>query len=99
MPTTQREMRYLTTAELTRLRRFADNRATQAMTTEAVTAVRSWAFLDSVLSSGLRASEVATLHVGDCMLGYGQTSLIVQNGKILYTRAGYRPGQWKEYLR
>ena len=27
------------------------------------------------------------------------STLIVQNGKILYTRAGYRPGQWKEYLR
>ncbi len=30
MPTTQREIRYLTTEELTRLRRFAEARATQA---------------------------------------------------------------------
>ena len=99
MPTTQREMRYLTTAELTRLRRFADNRATQAMTTEAVTAVRSWAFLDSVLSSGLRASEVATLHVGDCMLGYGQTSLIVQNGKGSEAREVFISDELKRHLK
>ena len=45
MPTTQRELRYLTTDELTRLRRHAEARATQAVTTDAVTAVRSWALL------------------------------------------------------
>jgi peroxiredoxin len=27
------------------------------------------------------------------------STLIVQNGKILYTKSGYRPGQWKEYLK
>lgn len=26
-------------------------------------------------------------------------SLIVEKGKIAYTKFGYRPGQWKEYLR
>ena len=81
MPTTQRELRYLTTEELTRLRRHAEARATHAVTTDAVTAVRSWALLDTLLSSGLRASEIAALRVGDCLLGYGQSSLIVQNGK------------------
>jgi integrase/recombinase XerD len=81
MPTTQREIRYLTTEELIRLRRYAEARAHQATETGAVTAVRSWALLDTLLSSGLRASEVAALRVGDCLLGYGQASLVVHKGK------------------
>jgi peroxiredoxin len=27
------------------------------------------------------------------------SSLIVEKGKIVYTKFGYRPGQWKEYLK
>lgn len=27
------------------------------------------------------------------------STLIVQDGKILYTKSGYRQGQWKEYLK
>ena len=44
-------------------------------------AVRAWALLDTLLSSGLRASEVAALRIGDCLLGYGQSSLTVRRGK------------------
>ena len=39
------------------------------------------ALLDTLLSSGLRASEVASLQAGDCLLGYGQASLVVRQGK------------------
>jgi site-specific recombinase XerD len=46
-----------------------------------VTAARSWALLDTLLSSGLRASEVASLQVGDCLLGYGRALLVVRQGK------------------
>ncbi len=81
MRTIQREIRYLTTEELVRLRRHAEARALQANAAGAVTAVRSWALLDTLLSSGLRASEVSALHVRDCLLGYGQASLVVRHGK------------------
>lgn len=47
----------------------------------AVGAIRAWALLDTLLSSGLWASEVAALRVGDCLLGYGQASLVVRQGK------------------
>jgi len=60
MATTQREIRYLTTEELIRLRRHAEARALQAKEAGAVTTVRSWALLDTLLSSGLRASEIAS---------------------------------------
>jgi integrase/recombinase XerD len=81
LPIVQREIRYLTAEELIRLRRYAEARALQAKEGGAVTAVRSWALLDTLLSSGLRASEVASLRVGDCLLGYGQSLLVVRQGK------------------
>ena len=81
MRTTQHEIRYLTPGELIRLRRRVKARSLQAKESGAVTAVRSWIFLDTLLSSGLRASDVADLRVGDCLLGYGQTSLVVRQGK------------------
>ncbi len=90
MPSTQREIRYLTTEELTRLRRHAEARALQAREKGTVGAVRAWALLDTLLSSGLRASEVAALRVGDCLLGYGQASLVVHRGKGGKTRLSSR---------
>jgi integrase/recombinase XerD len=80
MPT-QPEIRYLTTDELTRLRRYAEARGLQAGQDGAVTAVREWALLDTLLSSGLRAAEVAALCISDALLGYGQASLFVRHGK------------------
>ena len=86
MPTIQREIRYLTAEELVRLRRHAEARALQARERGTVGAIRAWALLDTLLSSGLRASEVAGLQVGDCLLGYGQASLVVRQGKGSKTR-------------
>jgi integrase/recombinase XerD len=99
MPTVQREVRYLTADELTRLRRYAEARATQGMAADTVTAVRAWAVLDTLLSSGLRASEVAVLRVGDCLLGYGQSSLVVQNGKGNKAREVFIADDVKRHLK
>jgi len=99
MLTVQREIRYLTTEELIRLRRYAEARATQANEAGAVTAVRSWALLDTLLSSGLRASEVASLRVGDCLLGYGQASLVVRQGKGSKQREVFIAQELKAHLK
>jgi integrase len=68
MPTVQREIRYLTADELTRLRRLAEAQAALPLQRGTSGAVREWALLDTLLSSGLRASEVAALRVGNCLL-------------------------------
>ena len=81
MPSIQHETRYLTTEELVRLRRHAEARALQAREKVSVGAVRAWPLLDTLLSSGLRASEVAGLDARDCLLGYSQASLVVRQGK------------------
>ncbi len=99
MATVQREIRYLTAEELTRLRRHAEARGLQARERGTVGAVRAWALLDTLLSSGLRASEVAALRVGDCLLGYGQASLLVRQGKGGKTREVFIPQELKAHLK
>jgi len=99
MAKVQREIRYLTTDELSRLRRFAESRATQALQRGNSGAVRAWALLDTLLSSGLRASEVAALRVGDCLLGYGQASLVVRQGKGSKTREVFIAQELKAHLK
>ncbi len=75
------QVRYLTPAEVHRVRQFAKARALQHQNTGNITCIRSWAILDTLLGSGLRASELASLQIADCLLGYGQASLLVRNGK------------------
>jgi integrase/recombinase XerD len=99
MTTVQREIRYLTAEELILLRRYAESRALQAKESGAVTAMRSWALLDTLLSSGLRASEVVGLRVGDCLLGYGQASLVVRQGKGDKQREVFIPQELKSHLK
>ncbi len=99
MPTVQREIRYLTAEELTRLRRHAEASALQAREKGTVGAVRAWALLDTLLSSGLRASEVAALQVKDCLLGYGQSALLVRLGKGGKTREVFIPQELKAHLK
>ncbi len=99
MSTVQREIRYLTAEELTRLRRHAEARGLQAREKGTVGAVRAWALLDTLLSSGLRASEVAALRVEDCLLGYGQASLLVRSGKGSKTREVFIPHDLKAHLK
>lgn len=99
MPTAHREIRYLTADELTRLRRHAEARALQANENGAVTAVRAWALLDTLLSTGLRASEIASLRIGDCLLGYGQASLVVRQGKGGKEREVFIPQELKAHLK
>ena len=99
MPSVQREIRYLTAEELARLRRHAEARALQARERGTVGPVRAWALLDTLLSSGLRASEIAALRVGDCLLGYGQASLVVRQGKGSKTREVFIAQELKAHLK
>jgi site-specific recombinase XerD len=98
MPT-RPEIRYLTSDELARLRRYAEARGLQAAQDGAVTAVREWALLDTLLSSGLRAAEVAALCISDCLLGYGQASLLVRHGKGDKAREVFIPEDLKRHLK
>jgi integrase/recombinase XerD len=95
----QPEIRYLTSDELTRLRRYAESQATVALQKGNAGAVREWALLETLLSSGLRASETAALAISDCLLGYGQSSLLVHDGKGHKAREVFIPEDLKRHLK
>ena len=98
MPT-QPEIRYLTSDELARLRRYAESQAVLALQKGNAGAVREWALLDTLLSSGLRAAEVAALVISECLLGYGQASLLVRHGKGDKAREVFIPEDLKRHLK
>jgi site-specific recombinase XerC len=85
--------------ELSRLRRFAESQASQALQRGNSGAVREWALLDTLLSPGLRASEVAALRIRDCLLGYGQSALLVRHGKGDKAREVFIPIELKAHLK
>jgi hypothetical protein len=98
MPT-QPGIRYLTSEELARLRQYAESQAVLALQKENAGAVREWVLLDTLLSSGLRAAEVAALGISDCLLGYGQASLLVRHGKGDKAREVFIPEDLKRHLK
>ena len=61
MVSTQPEIRYLTNDELSRIRRYAKSRAVQALQKSNACAVRKSVLFNTLLPSGLRASEAAAL--------------------------------------
>ncbi len=89
MITAQREIRYLTTEELLRFCRHAEDRAIQANETGAITAIRAWALLDMLLSSCLRASKVAGLQGGTSVATPDVTLCVLWKNAL--SEGGLRP--------
>jgi site-specific recombinase XerD len=69
--------------------------APQAREKGPVGAARAWALPETLLSSGLRASEAAAHRVGDCLLRQEQASLVVRQGKGGKSREVFIPQEQK----
>jgi site-specific recombinase XerD len=72
---------FLNMEQVKKLRDFVQARAEEARKTGGWHAVRDWMMLDLALSSGLRASELAALQVGDLVMDKASPSIIVRRGK------------------
>ncbi len=73
--------KYFTEPQIKALRRTVRDQANLARQRAQVTAVREWALIDLLTSTGLRESEAADLRCGDIRFGYGQSAVFVRNGK------------------
>ncbi|MFC1557060.1 tyrosine-type recombinase/integrase [candidate division KSB1 bacterium] len=73
--------KYLKNNEIKRLFKVCSGAAELAELKGNFLAVRDHALLALAFGSGLRAGEIADLKVEDLHLDYGQSSLVVQNGK------------------
>ena len=92
-------MKYLNLDQVRLLRRTVRDQALAANAKQQVTAIREWAAIDILTSSGIRVSECADLRCGDCRTGYGQSELFIRNGKGSKSRTVQIPQSLKSHLR
>lgn len=75
------KIKYFDSKQIGKLRRIVRNKAIIAWSKRQPTAIREWAAIDILTSTGMRVSEVVDLRCGDLNCGYGQCEIFVRNGK------------------
>jgi len=73
--------RFLSKEELGKLLKRAEELRSLGVAKSRKQPVRDWMIIRLALLSGLRASEVSSLKVTDCFIGYSRSELVVRNGK------------------
>ena len=73
--------RFLSKEELGKLLKRADELRSLGVSKSRKQPVRDWLIIRLALLSGFRASEVSSLQVTDCFIGYSRSELVVRNGK------------------
>jgi len=73
--------KFFTKSEIKALRKFMREKAESDLFNNRKTSIKEWLLIDLLTSTGLRASEVCNLKVGDLAIGYGKSEIVVRNGK------------------
>ncbi len=90
--------KYLSEGEVRKLREIVEAEALRAKKRGVLGPVRDWMILDTALSSGLRASELTAVKIGDLLLGRGKQAVRVRKGKRGKDREVIIPVELKEHL-
>ena len=90
--------KYLTLVEARKLRESSEAAALRAKMRGVMGPARDWMIVDTALSSGLRASELTELRLGDLLLGRGKQAVRVRKGKGGKDREVVIPVELKEHL-
>jgi integrase/recombinase XerD len=88
-------VKYLTEPQIKALRKTVRDQ----VATGKMTAIREWAAIDLLTSSGLRVSEAADIRCGDVKAGYGESGLFVTDGKGGKSRTVEIPDSLKHHLK
>lgn len=91
--------KYFTNEQIRLIRRTVRDKAESSVMKEQVTAIREWAVIDLLTSTGLRVSEAANVRCSDIRAGYGESSLFVRNGKGQRSRTVQIPDSLKRHLK
>jgi len=75
------KIKYFESKQIARFRKIVRERAFIAWSKRQPTGIREWAVVDVLTSTGLRVAEVVDLRCGDLLCGYGQSEILVRNGK------------------
>jgi site-specific recombinase XerD len=92
-------IKYFTEQQIKLLRRTVRDKAVLDLERGQVTAVREWAAIDLLTSSGLRVAEAANVRCGDIKAGYGECALFVRDGKGSRSRTVQIPDSLKRHLK
>lgn len=90
--------KYLSEEELKKLREITEAEALRAKKRGVLGPVRDWMIIHVALCSGLRASELRELRVGDLILARGKNAITVRRGKRGKAREVAIPPELKEHL-
>jgi len=74
-------IKYFNAKQIALLRRTARDNFLLAQAKNQPTAIREWAVVDLLTSTGMRVAEVVDLRCGDLKCGYGECEIFVRNGK------------------
>lgn len=90
---------YFNEQQIKLLRRSVKDAANLAKQQEQVTAIREWMLIDLLTSTGLREAEAADIRCGDLQAAYGESSIIVRNGKGSKSRIVQIPDSLKLHMK
>lgn len=92
-------IKYFTEAQIRLIRRTARDRATVALSRGTSTAIREWALIDLLTSTGLRAAEASDVRCGDIRAGYTESAVYIRNGKGGKSRTVQIPDSLRTHLK
>ncbi|PKL22551.1 MAG: integrase [Spirochaetae bacterium HGW-Spirochaetae-4] len=93
------EIKYYTEKQIKALRRVCKDASFLARSVNQVTGVREWIVVDVLTSTGMRVSECADLRCGDLRTAYGDSELVIRNGKGRKSRIVQIPESLKIHLK
>ena len=93
------EIKYYSEQQIKALRRICRDADTLARDKGQVTGIREWMVIDVLTCTGLRVSECADLKCGDIRTVYGESELVVRNGKGGKSRVVQIPDRLKKHLK
>jgi site-specific recombinase XerD len=88
-------VKYFNAKQVKAIRRVVKEKAA----TGKMTAVKEWICIDLLTCTGLRVSEAANLKCGDLKLGYGDSKLLVREGKGSISGHVIIPDSLKKHLK
>lgn len=92
-------IKYFNKSQIQLIRRTVRGRAHIDRNKKKVTAVKEWAVIDLITTTGVRVSEAANIRCGDLKIGYAQDEIFIRNGKGARSRTVQITKSLKTHLR
>jgi len=92
-------IKYFPEQQIKLLRRTVRDAAELDLQHRRATAIKEWAVIDLLTSTGLRVSEAANLKCGDLRIGYSESKIFINEGKCNVSGHVIIPEHFKKHLK